>query len=56
VKEIIDVDSLRAYKEAENILRRNNINFDRNRLSNNPSLCREIVMLMNYYDKKEENI
>lgn len=56
MKGIINVDSLRAYREAVNILRKNNINYDKRRLLNNLSLCREIVMLMNYYDKKEEKV
>jgi hypothetical protein len=50
---VINVENLRAYREAVNALREQGVSFDKERLINNPELCREMVRLVGYFRNEE---
>jgi hypothetical protein len=50
---VINVENLRIYREAVKALRGQGVSFDKERLINNPGLCREIVRLVGYFRDEE---
>lgn len=49
---VIDIESLYAYKEVAKRLKENNISYNKLELLKNPELCKEIIVLMDYFDKE----
>lgn len=50
---VVNIESILVYKEAVKRLESLKMDFDKKKLVDNPELCREIIMLIDYYSSEK---
>ncbi|MCM0649283.1 hypothetical protein NBE98_12965 [Clostridium swellfunianum] len=53
MNKVINVETLRIYREAVEKLEKQKIDFDKKQLLDNPELCKEIINLIDYFKNEE---